>query len=68
MDYVTTPGSKGQLETIHPDLDDPDIAGTQLTWSSAGGDDSTTTESYGDGFTMEFDYSFETSRGDGTYG
>ncbi|MEA1950604.1 MAG: hypothetical protein U9N87_04425, partial [Planctomycetota bacterium] len=67
VDYITTPASKGQLETIHPDYD-PTEAGGPLIWSTAAGDDSTTTESYGDGFTMEFDYLFETSRGDGTYG
>lgn len=68
VNYITAPGSQGNLETIHPDLDDPTTPGTQLTWSSADGPDSTTTESYANGFTMEFDYSFERSRGDGTYG
>ncbi len=68
INYITAPGSKGILETIHPDMDDPTTPGIQLTWASKAGGLSTTTGSYSTGFTMEFDYSFERSRGDGING
>lgn len=68
IDYIKTPSEKGTIETIHPDLDDPNTAGTQLTWSSKVGSPSTTRQSYPNGFTMEFDYTFERSRGDGVHG
>jgi len=69
VDYIISPSDKGELETIHPDYDPADpVNGTNWIWSSADGPDSPTTESYGGGFTMEFDYLFERSRGDGTYG
>jgi len=62
VDYVMTPGTKGHLETIHPNLDNPNAPGTQVTWASKEGGLSPTTDTYTNGFTMEFDYSFETSR------
>ena len=62
VDYIKTPSSKGKLATIHPDTT---VSGDPAATEE--GADSTTTESYGDGFTMEFDYSFERSR-NGPYG
>jgi len=73
VDYINTsglhvPGQQGILETIHPDMDDP-TGGKPLTWASREGDISTSKETYADGFTMEFDYSFEPKeRGDGVTG
>jgi len=60
VDYIKTPGEKGSIETIHPDMDD----GKR---SSADGADAVSTETYGNNVTLDFNYEFEL-RGDNGYG
>jgi len=65
VDYITAPNDKGSIETIRPDMNGG-------TTASADGADSTVqltdAAGFANGFTMEFDYSFDRERGDGTTG
>ena len=66
VDYITDPGTKGSIATIQPDFE---YNGSPV--ATQDGSDATTTSTYGDftnGFTLEFDYAFDRSRGDGTNG
>jgi hypothetical protein len=62
-DYIADPEDQGSMETIHPDtqIDDKPAASAEgpLSWTTG---PSTIGGTYPDGFVMEFDYSFETSR------
>ena len=56
VDYINSPLlGPGQIETIHPDT----TTGLGTISASKVGDLSESTESFVNGFTMEFDYSFE---------
>ena len=64
VDYILFPNDKGTLATIHPDIP-LSGNGPALVASSADGEDSKSQQSYGNGFVMDFDYSFDRSRGVG---
>ena len=64
-DYIKSPGEKGELATIHPNFG---TMAKDYPGGDVSGPDSTSTDTFGNGFTMEFDFVFDRTRGDGTNG
>lgn len=64
-DYITNPADQGTAATVHPDANNGTACTTGASESPTNGDYYT---DFSGGFTMEFDYYFDTSRGDGIYG